>query len=181
LPNGYAAVTWLLSSPLSIGRVINQGHPMKLSLVTSTTVAVVIAAAAMSSSAAGSSDARIVPGFRSPSGNILCSYDPKAFAPPNGTKRLLTCGLRHADYGMQLQRRCDAGDWHGFGLDAKSKPTIFCTGNPNYAIRPVYTTLAYGKSWTRGPFTCSSRITGVTCRNQGAHGVFISRQSYRTW
>jgi hypothetical protein len=112
----------------------------------------------MCSSAAGSSSARLVPGFRS-----------------------LTCGLRHADYAMQLQRRCLAGDWHGFTLFAKGKPTIFCAGNPNYAIRPVYTTLAYGKSWTRGPFTCSSRITGVTCRNQGAHGVFISRQSYRTW
>jgi hypothetical protein len=82
---------------------------------------------------------------------------------------------------MRLQRRCLAGDWHGFGLDAKTKPTIFCTGNPDFSIRPVYRTLPYGESWTRGPFTCTSRITGVTCRNQGAHGVFISRQSYRTW
>ena len=153
---------------------------MKLSLLISTAAAVVIVAVAMSSSAAGSSGARIVPGFRSPTGNIQCYYDPKAFAPPNGAKRLLTCGLRHADYGMRLQRRCDAGDWHGFGLDAKSKPTFFCTGNPNYAIRPVYTTLAYGRSWTRGPFTCTSRIIGVTCRSQSAHGLFISRQPYRT-
>jgi hypothetical protein len=154
---------------------------MKLSLVISTAVAIVIAAVAMSSSAAGSSGARIVPGFRSPSGNIGCYYDPKAFAPPNGTKGLLTCALRHADYGMQLQRRCDAGDWHGFALGAKGKPTLFCTGNPNYAIRPVYTTLAYGQSWQRGPLTCSSLITGVTCRNRTGHGLFISRQAYRTW
>ena len=154
---------------------------MKLSVLISTVVVVAVAAVAMSSSASGSSGARNVPGFRSPTGNIQCYYDPKAFVPPNGTKRLLTCGLRHADYAMQLQRRCLAGDWHGFTLFAKGKPTIFCAGNPNYAIRPVYTTLAYGKSWTRGPFTCSSRITGVTCRNQGAHGIFISRQSYRTW
>jgi len=154
---------------------------MKLSLLISTTVAIVIAAVAMSSSAAGSSGARIVPGFRSPSGNIHCHYDPKAFSPPNGTKRLLTCGLRHADYSMQLQRRCLAGDWHGFGLRANTKPTIFCAGNPDVSIRPVYTTLAYGKSWTRGPFACTTRITGVTCRNQRGHGLFISRQAYRTW
>jgi hypothetical protein len=154
---------------------------MKLSLLISAAVAIVIATVAMSSPAASSPGARIVPGFRSPSGNIQCYYDPKAFAPPNGSKRLLTCGLRQADYAMQLQRRCLAGDWHGFGLDAKSKPTIFCTGNPNYAIRPAYTTLAYGKSWQRGSFTCSSRITGVTCRNRTRHGLFISRQSYRTW
>ena len=154
---------------------------MKLSLAISTTVAVVIVAVAMSSSAAGSSSARTVPGFRSPSGNIRCYYDPKAFAPPHSTKSLLTCGLQHADYAMQVQRRCPAGDWHGFTLFAKGKPNIFCTGNPNFSIRPVYTTLAYGQSWTRGPFACSSRITGVTCRNQGAHGFLISRQAYRTW
>jgi hypothetical protein len=153
---------------------------MKLWPFISTVVAIVISAVAMSSSAVGSSGARVVPGFLSPSGNIRCHYDAKAFA-PRGTKRLLTCGLRHADYAMQLQRRCLAGDWHGFGLSGKGKPTIFCAGNPNFSIRPVYTTLAYGNSWTRGPFTCTSRIDGVTCRNQSGHGVFISRQSYHTW
>lgn len=153
---------------------------MKLSALISGAVAVAIAAVAMSSSAFGSSGARIVPGFRSPSGNIQCHYDPKAYA-PNGTRRLLTCGLRHAAYAMQLQRRCLAGDWHGFGLRANTKPTIFCSGNPDFSIRPVYTTLAYGKSWTRGRFTCTSRITGVTCHNAGGHGLFVSRQSYRTW
>jgi len=153
---------------------------MKLSVLISTAVAIAIAAVAMSSSALGSSGVRDVPGFSSPSGNIHCYLDPKAFA-PNGTQQLLTCGLRHADYAMKLQRRCLAGDWHGFGLRAKTKPTLFCTGNPNYSIRPVYSTLAYGKSWTRGRFTCTSRITGVTCRNAGGHGLFISRQSYRTW
>jgi hypothetical protein len=164
----------------TIGRVIDQEAPVKLSVLISTVVAVVIAAVAMSSSASGSSGVRDVPGFRSPSGNIHCYYDPKAYA-PNGTKPLLTCGLRHADYAMRLQRRCLAGDWHGFGLRANTKPTLFCTGNPNFSIRPVYTTLAYGKSWTRGRFTCTSRITGVTCRNAGGHGLFFSRQSYRIW
>jgi hypothetical protein len=154
---------------------------MKLSLIISTALAIVIAAVAMSSSAAGSFSARVVPGFRSPTGNIQCYYDPKAFRPPNGTKRLLTCGLRHADYSMQLQRRCLAGDWHGFTLFAKGSPTIFCAGNANYAIRPVYATLTYGRSWQGGPFTCDSRITGVTCRNRTGHGLFISRQAYRTW
>lgn len=153
---------------------------MKLSLPISTAVAIATAAVAMSSPAAGSSGARIVPGFRSPSGNIQCYYDRSAFA-QRGTRPLLTCGIRYADYAMRLQRRCSAGDWHGFGLGAKAKPTLFCTGNPNYSIRPVYTTLAYGRSWTRGPFTCTSRVSGVTCHNQGAHGVFLSRQSYRTW
>ena len=153
---------------------------MKLSVLISTAVAVVIAAVAMSSSASGSPGVRNVAGFRSPSGNIHYYYDSKAYA-PNGSQPLLTCGLRHANYAMRLQRRCLAGDWHGFGLRSNAKPTLFCSGNPNFSIHPVYTTLAYGKSWTRGQFTCISRITGTTCRNAGGHGLFISRQSYRTW
>ena len=123
---------------------------MKLLPLSSTAVAMVITAVAVSSSAAGSPGARIVPGFRSPSGNISCYYNPKAPA-RRGTRPLLTCGLRHADYAMQLQRRCLAGDWHGWELDAKAKPTLFCTGNPDFSIQPAYTTLAYGASWTRGP------------------------------
>lgn len=173
-------MTELLRGPPRMGRVIDQEAPVKLSALISTAVAVAIAAVAMSSSALGSSAVRNVPGFRSPSGNIQCYFDQKAYA-PGGTRRLLTCGLRHADYAMQLQRRCLAGDWHGFGLRANARPTLFCSGNPDFSIRPVYTTLAYGKSWTRGRFTCTSRITGVTCRSTGGHGLFISRQSYRTW
>jgi len=164
-----------------MGRIIDQEASMKLSLLISTAVAIVIAGVAMSSSASGSSGARKVPGFRSPSGNIHCYFDRKAIVPANGTKRLLTCGLQHADYAMQLQHRCLAGDWHGFVLGAKAKPAIFCAGNANYSFRPVYTLLAYGKSRQLGPFTCTSRITGVTCHNRSGHGLFVSRQTYRTW
>ncbi|HUI37168.1 MAG TPA: DUF6636 domain-containing protein, partial [Gaiellaceae bacterium] len=170
----------LLRGRRRLGRVIDQEARMKLSVLISSAVAVVIAAVAMSSSASGSPGVRNVAGFRSPSGNIHCYYDSKAYA-PNGSQPLLTCGLRHANYAMRLQRRCLAGDWHGFGLRSNAKPTLFCSGNPNFSIHPVYTTLAYGKSWTRGQFTCISRITGTTCRNAGGHGLFISRQSYRTW
>jgi acetylornithine deacetylase/succinyl-diaminopimelate desuccinylase-like protein len=45
--------------------------------------------------------------------------------------------------------------------------------------RPVYTTLPYGKVWRRGPFTCASRLAGVTCTNTRGHGLFLSRQSWR--
>ena len=65
-------------------------------------------------------------------------------------------------------------------------PTVDLAGNPVRPAgatgeHPVYRTLAYGKSWQRGPFTCTSRVTGVTCRNRTGHGLFISRQAYRTW
>jgi len=41
--------------------------------------------------------------------------------------------------------------------------------------------LAYGKSWRAGTFTCTSQVTGVTCRNRHGHGLFISRRTWRVW
>jgi len=143
---------------------------MKLSLLICTALALGISASA---------PAGVLPGFRSPTGNIKCYYNPNALA-PHGFTRVLTCSLDHAGYAMKLQRRCEAGDWHGFELTPRARPVLFCPGGGG-GPRHVYTTLAYGRNWQRGPFTCSSRGTGVTCRNRAGHGLFISRQSYRTW
>ncbi len=151
---------------------------MKPSLLSISGVATVIAAVAASSSVAGRSGA-VVPGFRSPSGNIKCSYNPKGLGSAGFTP-VLKCSLDHADYGLRLQRRCEAGDWHGFTMTPSRKPMIFCPGGAS-GDRPVYRTLAYGQRWQRGPFTCTSRVTGATCRNRTGHGLFISRQAYRTW
>jgi hypothetical protein len=41
--------------------------------------------------------------------------------------------------------------------------------------------LAYGKTWYYGAFTCTSQITGLTCRNRSGHGFFLSKQSYRVF
>ena len=41
--------------------------------------------------------------------------------------------------------------------------------------------LAYGKSATFGPFTCTSRTNGLTCKNRDGHGFFVSVQSQRVF
>lgn len=122
----------------------------------------------------------ILPGFRSPSGNIRCVLAP-------GT--VLRCRIARADYSAALQARClrpgGAGvDWHGFELPAARKGAVTCSGGILYdpgTQRPVYPTLPYGTTWRRGPFACSSRVTGVTCRSRAGHGVFVSRESWRAW
>jgi len=143
---------------------------MKLWLLISAVVAL-----ALSASAA----ARVLPGFNSPTGNIKCYYNPNGLT-SRGYSQVVRCGLDHADYGMQLQRRCEAGDWHGFTLTPKGRPLLYCPGGAS-GDRVAYRTLAYGSSRQLGPFTCTSHITGVTCRNRTGHGLFVSRQSYRTW
>ena len=137
------------------------------------------AAALLASSAAGRSGGQTLAGFRSPSGNIKCSYNPNGLT-ERGRTRVLTCGLEQANYATRLQHRCEAGDWHGFTLMPTKRPVLFCPAGAS-GDHVVYTTLAYGRNWQRGPFTCTSRVTGVTCRSRTGHGLFLSRQAYRAW
>jgi hypothetical protein len=170
LQNGYAAVTAALRGRFSMGRVIDQEAPMKLSLLISAVVAL-----ALSASAA----ARVLPGFNSPTGNIKCYYNPHGLT-QRGFTAVVRCGLDHADYALRLQHLCKAGDWHGFTLTPKGRPLLYCPGGAS-GDRVAYQALSYGKSRQLGQFVCTSRITGVTCRNRHGHGLFVSRQTYRLW
>jgi hypothetical protein len=143
-------------------------------------VTVTLAVAGLAAALVAASSAAIrVPGFRTPTGNIRCLY---VAGPPS----TILCSISHASYAQRLQARCmgptGAGvDWHGFSLGATRKGQILCTGGILYTGRPSYVTLPYGKSWRRGAFTCASRLAGVTCRSRSGHGIFVSRQAYRTW
>ena len=75
-------------------------------------------------------------------------------------------------------------DWHGFELTPTTRGAVTCSGGILYSPgtqRPVYRTLAYGKTWTHGGFTCASATNGLTCRNRKGHGLFIARESWRAW
>lgn len=145
-----------------------------------------IGAFAISSSSLAASTARL-PGFRSPSGNIKCLFLPPARDDSGHRVRSqLICSISHADYAGTLQDRCmgptGAGvDWHGWSLGPFGNGQVLCSGGILYTKRPSYLTLAYGKSWRQGVFTCASRITGVTCRNRSGHGLFLSRETWRIW
>ena len=141
--------------------------------------ALVILTTALALGLSATAAAAVLPGFHSPSGNIKCYFNPHGLT-SRGFSPVVRCGLDQADYSMQLQHRCKAGDWHGFTLTPKGRPLLYCPGGASgdHVSSP---TLAYGRSWQRSSFTCTSRITGVTCRNRNGHGLFLSRQSYRTW
>ncbi len=121
-----------------------------------------------------------LPGFRSPSGNISCLFIPSG----GGAPAALLCKLAHADYAQALQRRCKGLDWHGFLLPAARKGAVNCSGGILYnptTQHPSYVTLAYGKTWRHKMFSCTVRLIGVNCSNPHGHGMFISRQTWRTW
>lgn len=123
-----------------------------------------------------------LPGIRSPSGNIRCVVLPGSPSSP------LLCSIAHSSYGAALQARClrpdgSGVDWHGFAL-TPDRGAVNCSGGILYSPKryvPRYVSLPYGRTWHRGVFTCTSRVTGLTCRNRRGHGLFLSRESWRVW
>jgi hypothetical protein len=120
----------------------------------------------------------ILPGFRSPSGNIRCYLGPPG---------ILRCEIGSAAYAAALQQRCMNGpsvDWHGWELTARAGAAITCSGGVLYSPdteRPTFPVLPYGRTWARGAFACASARTGVTCRSRSGHGLFVSRERWRGW
>ena len=127
--------------------------------------AAVLAAALAAPLAAGAASPQA---FSTPSTNISCVY----FAPT------LRCDIRN---GLSPKAPRPAGcpsytDWgQGLTLGPKSAG-IVCAGDTALGATNV---LAYGTTWHRGSITCTSRTTGLTCRNARGHGFFLSRESWR--
>jgi hypothetical protein len=121
-----------------------------------------------------------LPGVVSPTGNIHCFYVP---GPPGH----LLCDIRRASYGASEQAGCMARaglDWHGWEVYATRKAAPVCSGGILYNANtgyPKYRTLAYGTTWHFAAFTCTSRVTGLTCATKTGHGIFLSRASWRGW
>jgi hypothetical protein len=121
-----------------------------------------------------------LPGIVTPSGNIHCFYVPAKTAH-------LLCDIRRASYSAREQKRCMARaglDWHGWEVYATRGATTVCSGGILYNSNrntPSYHRLAYGRIWHFGAFTCTSRLTGLTCTTPTGHGIFLSRASWRGW
>jgi hypothetical protein len=124
-----------------------------------------------------------LPGLRTPTRNISCFYVP---IKPT-TRGVLLCNIKTASYSRAQQDACQARsglDWHGFELPMSGKAQPVCSGGVLYDIgrdTPTFVVLAYGRTWRSHGFTCSSRVTGLTCINGRGHGLFLSRLSYRLY
>lgn len=120
--------------------------------------------------AAGGADARLA-SFKTPSGNIGCVYDSAS----GGSLRCdILSGLKPKP---SRPRGCDL-DWgDSLTLARTGRARVLCHGDT--AVLPSAPILRYGTTWSRGPFTCTSRRAGLTCENAAEHGFFLSRQSWQ--
>jgi hypothetical protein len=103
--------------------------------------------------------------FQSPSKNVGCVM----------TKTFARCDIRTRDWKPPKKpESCDL-DWgQGVNIDATGKGVFICAGDTTLGQGKK---LAYGKSKTRGRFTCKSLKTGMRCTNtRNKHGFQLSRQ-----
>jgi len=111
--------------------------------------------------------------FRTPSGNIYCAYSSGLGAPA-----FLRCDIRSHLHPAPRPHACVEGVYgESVGMTKTGAAHVLCISDTTYNPRaPV---LAYGMSWARDGFLCTSRATGLTCTNSRGHGFFLSRQSWR--
>jgi hypothetical protein len=112
--------------------------------------------------------------FRTPSGNIGCIY-----SSGGGSRTMIRCDIRS---GLKPRppkpRNCDL-DW-GDSYEMTATGHVYVTCHGDTVLVPTARVLAYGRTWSRGGITCSSKAVGLRCKSRSGHGFFLSRQkSYR--
>ena len=130
--------------------------------------------AAVGLTAAGTAAAEKLVSFNSPSGNIGCIV---------GSSYGARCDIRNKDWsrGPRPKGCPKIVDWgQGLIVGKTGKGHLVCAGDT--ALSNGGPKLAYGKSRTVGRFKCTSRPSGMTCKNtNNGHGFFLSKQKYRVF
>ncbi|TPM41948.1 hypothetical protein [Mesorhizobium sp. B2-3-4] len=102
--------------------------------------------------------------FNTPSDNIGCIYTPKGgtstYEPQDGGPEL-SCSRVEPSYITII-------------LGPKGPATLIKNPGEQSCCSDV-AKLAYGNSWSAGPFSCQSSTKGLTCIGANGHGFFISK------
>jgi len=135
-------------------------------------LAVVVAAVTVALPASARTVAYV--SFRTPSKNIYCAYS-SGLGSPAYLRCDIRSGLHHPTPGAH---HCVEGVYgQSIGMTKTGAAQVLCISDTTY--NPQARVLAYGTSWSRDGFRCTSRSSGLTCTNQRGHGFFLSRQSWK--
>jgi hypothetical protein len=113
--------------------------------------------------------------FRMPSNNIFCAY----IVSSSPYAKYLRCDIMSGVKPKPTGPRCIEGS-RGVSadIDVTGRATFPCSSDTVY--NKGARLLNYGKTWSRGGFSCKSSLAGLKCSNLSRHGFFLSRKhSYR--
>jgi hypothetical protein len=129
-----------------------------------TTIAAVLVAPAATAGAVSGLDA-----FTTPSKHIACMYQHLPGNTPD-----LRCDVDGVAHPPQRPRSCEQDYGSSFGLARTGPARRLCVGD---TVRdPKAKILNYGQTRTDGPFTCTSRRSGLRCTTRAGHGFELSRE-----
>lgn len=138
-----------------------------------------VALAALTIGALASSAGAIPPDtvvqLSSPSGKIGC------VATNMDGPFSLRCDVASPKYTKPARPKWCPPDYGEYGdsftLTARRRATFTCHGDTALrAGQPGFKTLGYGTTWAWGPFRCTMRTSGITCRNTAGFGFQLSQQ-----
>jgi hypothetical protein len=102
--------------------------------------------------------------FQLPSKNIGCTVG----------EGVLVCDIL-SGLKPEPKRKCEV-DWTGMEMERLGPAQPRCAGDTAYDQKsPV---LAYGESWAKDGFSCTSAQTGLRCVNQEGHGFSLAREQW---
>jgi hypothetical protein len=97
----------------------------------------------------------------------------------------MECGIKSGLKPPPRMIHCLAGDPNDKRLSLRTTgraTPVLCAGDPGpFLVETRARVLAYGRTRSAGGISCSSRTTGLTCRNRSGHGFFLSRERWRTF
>jgi hypothetical protein len=133
--------------------------------------AILLAVAAGSAGAAGTSGKAGF--FKTQNGRIYCGW---------GTGKLgfVVCGIKNGKLNPKPKNNCSKFhvDYVGnrITFTAKSKARVqACAGDAGPFANPkAATTLAAGKTWSKGGFSCKATKSSVTCKNPAKHSFTLN-------
>ncbi|MFT3988261.1 DUF6636 domain-containing protein [Aestuariivirga sp.] len=107
--------------------------------------------------------------FKSPSGNIFCSYFDYD-GPPE-----VRCDILNSTRSFRKPPSdCDLEWGDSFAVSATAKRgEVVCHGDT--VMTPDAAPLPYNRSFQQGGITCTSSMKGLACVNAKGHGFFVSR------
>lgn len=114
--------------------------------------------------------------FSSPTGNIICVGDTDEIVGVECYIDNIQKSTVKKPAGCQL-------DWgQTFFVGRTGKAQVVCHGDvPESATAPYYKPLGYGQTQYGKGWTCTSKKTGMTCKNQVGRGFTLSRNSQKTF
>jgi hypothetical protein len=133
------------------------------------------AAALATTGAAATATATSASTFRTPSGNIGCLYTPAS----GSASVSLRCDLARVAHPPARPASCRLSYGRAFVLNGTGRARRGCVGDT--VLDGSATVIRYGSTRHFGPFTCTSRESGLSCHSLYHHGFTLSQARQRLY